>query len=769
MALCAPGAAFAQEGVEAGDAQAATDESQGLSEIVVTARKVEENLQDIPVAVTAFTGEQLEQQNAQLLPDIARLAPGFTIKPSNATPTAINLQIRGQYQSDVLATLDPSVGTYVDGFYWARAYGLAANLLDIRSAQVLRGPQGTLFGRNTTGGALILETNDPHFRGVSGQVSATYGRFDERSGTAIINLPIVDDVLALRGGFSILKRDGYIRESTSGALIGDRDSWTGRVKALVRPTETFSLLLSAELHKTDALMEPYRLAFVSTTSPANIQAGIDAFGPGAAAVRLPQGVEIYRNYIPGAQNNDTVTLNELPRSFVEAETYTGTASLETFFGEVKFIGGYRAIDSFASTDLDGSPANIIRSRGDQNLKQYSGELQFTGKALNDRLDFVGGLFYFHEYGIDQSTATTLPAIIANNPNFSYGDIDTRSQGVYGQATWDATEALSITAGLRYSVEDKGITIRNRRMTPAGIVCNVLPAVPPLCEVSREDDYAGVSYTLGADYEFSDGTLLYAKSSKGFRSGGQNLRAQGTAGASFVPFEPEVSYEHEVGLKSEFLDRRVRFNVAAFYNTVNNVQRSTLVTSILPGGGVTQATIVGNAGKVRTYGGEAELTALLFDGFTLAGTAGLIKPKYLEYLDPNTGADRSLERFELVPEWTFSVAGTYQREFGSGELLLRADYSWEDEMALAPNNNPADALNSQIVAVSTRPAGGQLNARAAFTFMDGGLQIAAFGRNILNRRYSTNALLFPAPLSVIATRRNEPATYGVTATWRFGAN
>jgi iron complex outermembrane receptor protein len=157
---------------------AAEEDTGGLGEIIVTARKVEENLQDVPVSITAFSGDDLQNQNIQRLQDVANFTPGLLMRQGSSTPSAVTITLRGQVQTDILATLDPSVGTYVDGVYWARAYGLNSDILDASSVQVLKGPQGTLFGRNTTGGALLINTNDPNLDDFGGRISATYGRFN---------------------------------------------------------------------------------------------------------------------------------------------------------------------------------------------------------------------------------------------------------------------------------------------------------------------------------------------------------------------------------------------------------------------------------------------------------------------------------------------------------------------------------------------------------------------------------------------------------------
>ncbi|WP_242123415.1 TonB-dependent receptor [Sphingobium sp. Sx8-8] len=764
----------------------ATVTNETLQDIVVVARRIAENQQRVPVAVTAQSGEALQQQNAVRVPDIARLSPGISFAAAAATPTALAITVRGQVQTDVLATLDPSVGTYVDGFYWARAYGLNADLLDVQSAQVLRGPQGTLFGRNTTGGALLLQTNDPDFNGVSGSLSATYGRFNERIGTAILNLPLVEDKVALRGAFSVNKRDGFFTNDVNGHKLGERNSYAGRVKLLLKPTETLSLLLSGEYFRTNAITRPFQLVYASPTSPANIEAALEANPANAALLATPAGLGqligigggIFSQYIANTRATDHAGVNEDPRSFAKAQTYMATATLDTFFGSVKLIGGYRRIRADANLDLDGSPVNIVRTEGQQSLESYSGEFQVNGQVFDDRLNFTTGLFAFHEGGTDQSTSIALPVLTRISSGgilprtIYFGDIKTNSMGLYAQGTFRLDDRFSVVGGLRYSIDDKGITSFNRTVdddTGALLQCLIVGSQPGTCRIHRSDEFKGWSYTAGLNYQITPDMLLYIKTSKGFRSGGQNLRASGLGGTAFVPFQPEIAREHEVGFKGEFLDHRLRFNIAAFYNKVSDIQRTTVVTTVINGVTSTSA-IVSNAGKARFWGGEAELAARLFSGFTLSATGAMVQPKYLKFADDS--GDRRDEAFQFVTKYNFSLAADYEHELGFGRGTLHVDYAWRGRTPLnnfrtivTPGQSAADVEG--IKKALTATAGGELNARAGVSLMDDSLELAVFGRNILNRRFYNTGLLFSAPLNVGSAQRNDPVTYGVTATFRFG--
>ena len=792
--------AFAQEPADAG----AKRDTVGLEEIIVQARKVTENLQDVPVAITAFTGEQLEAQNVQRVQDLANFTPGLAMREGQSSRSALTLTLRGQVQTDILATLDPSVGTYVDGVYWSRAYGLNADLLDVQSVQVLKGPQGTLFGRNTTGGAMLINSNNPDMNEFGGRASLTYGRFDEMTATGVINIPIVNDRIALRVAGQRARRDGYtlnasvpgtaltgntvIRRSSSGSPAGsrldNRDRWNFRGKLQVNPTDNLSLLFSAEYFDMEErapgrqlrLLLPSYSASNSTYSTSGTGALFIGLTNGATpATAVTVGQALAAPQIAGfAADPGTTQNNETPYSAARTYTYGFTAALDTDFGEIKFISGIRRVSSFAGIDLEGSSYAIHFTEAQQKLKQQSAELQITGKAFGDAVDFAAGAFVFHESGSDQSISVTVPALNGATSHFA-GLIDNDSIGLYGQATWHFTDALSFTGGLRYSVDDKLLETRNNNyIRGTGMtICSVIPVAPfnaggevvgpAQCGVRRGDDFHGISYTAGLDYRINDDALVYIKTSKGFRSGGQNLRAPNTA--AFIPFLPETAYAYEIGLKSEFFDRRVRLNIAAYQTDVKNIQRTTLIAtppippSTVPG----SATILGNAGKSRFRGVEVELQALLFDGFTVSASGALVDPKYIRFSD--LSGDRSFERFVGVAEEQFAVSADYSTAIGSSNRVkLHVDYSWRGDIATAEYNFVANPNNDAIIAATTAKALGMLGARASVEFGDN-LELAVFGRNITNRRNYVQNLLV-APLGYITGIRNEPATYGMTASFKF---
>lgn len=736
-------------------AQASVD---GLEDIVVTARRVAENLQNVPVSVTSQSGEALLRQNALTVADTARLTPGFYAREALSAPSALNLTIRGQVQNDVLVTLDPSVGTYVDELYWARAYGLNGDLLDVQRVEVLRGPQGTLFGRNTTGGAVVFTTADPNFDGVSGSVQASYGRFNERSATAILNIPILDDKIAIRGAVNYLKRDGWLRDvgyannlgGEAGRRYNNRDNLTGRIKLLIKPTERLDIIASGEIFQTNTRQGALQTLYAY---PVGTLRTVSAAAPG--------GIDAYI----GAIDKNHIALNVPPYLRARTKTLNVRAIQETGFGEAKLIAGYREVKNRADLDNDGSPFASHSTTGRVAMQQYSVEGQVSGKAIDGALDFVAGATWFEERGTDRSWSS--PDDRSASGSILFGRVKNDAIGGYGQATYHITDKLSATGGIRYTVEHKGIEINNRTGTLAqalnggGAVC-LYPFVgaPPVggipgnCIGSRRDRFAGWSYTAGLDYRVTPGVLVYAKTSKGFRSGGQNLRAIAVP-AAFTPFDPEVSYQHEVGLKSQFLDNKVRLNISAYSTKVRDFQATIIVS-----GGVATATIVQNAARVQIYGGEAELLVEVADGVTLGANGSLTRPKFKSYFD--SGVDVKNRNFQNVPKSQFSLTSDYSGEVGGIGIALHADYSWSSKYET--NEDPTPLIQPFI----TAPSSGTLGARGALTFMDKRLEVAVFGRNILNDRSLVSALRVQSPYGYISGRFREPATYGISATYRFGS-
>lgn len=798
--LLAPVTAFAQA-----PAEARADEER-LEVIVVQARKVSENLQEVPVAVTAFSGDDLVRQNFQQLDNLGNFTPGLRMAGGAASPSAAVITLRGQVQTDILAALDPSVGTYVDGVYWARSYGLNANLLDVDSVQVLKGPQGTLFGRNTTGGAILINSRNPDMNDFGATLSASYGRFNEFEATGVVNLPIITDKIALRLAATRITRDGYstnIAPATAttqlsgatflpnrphtGSLNGEkydsRKRWNLRGKLAVRPTETLELLFSAEVFDSDETAASRFLSYVPPkfvgTTRSNYDIGNNAsiltgrLNGSPTATAAAAGFTALNGVIGTlAADPDTVSLNEAPSNAVHTTTLGFTGSLDVPWGQAKLIAAYRRVKSDSVLDVDGSPYPLYATGNVQDLKQYSGELQTTGKAFDGSLDFALGLFYFHEQGSDDYTARILSGLLPVYQNSS-GFIDNDGMGIYGQGTWHITDALGFTGGIRYSVDDKGLQSRNADYVIAsGLTSCKLVAVAPFagaedpspdaCLLTAHNSFSGVSYTLGLDYKLGEDTLLYVKTAKGFRAGGHNFRARSRV--DFVSFKPERAQSYEAGLKAEFLDRRVRLNLAGYITDVEDIQRTAIVSvpPVPPATVSSVSTIMGNAGTARLKGFEAELAVRPMSGLTLSGSVGHVTPSYVKFSD-STG-DRRQERFAQVSKWQYALGADYSTNLTSEvELSLHADYTWRGKTASADYYYEGNPDNAAIVAATTLPAMGLLGARVTVAY--GNYELALWGRNLTNNR-DFNGALAVFPLGFVGAWRQEPVTYGMTAKVKF---
>lgn len=806
--LGAPSAVAAQEAPTTPETDAAADASddQGLDVIVVQARKVSENLQDVPVAVTAFSGSDLEKQNFQQLDNLASYTPGLRMAGGAASPSAAVITLRGQVQTDILASLDPSVGTYVDGVYWARSYGLNSNLLDVESVQVLKGPQGTLFGRNTTGGAILINSKNPDMDELQGSLGLSYGRFNEFEATGMINLPIVTDKIALRIAASRTSRDGYTTNiapasattklggaafldpaARTGSLTGDkydgRDRWNVRAKLAIRPTDTLELLFSAERYDADDSAAPRYLSYVPTKfsgapgrtnydvgNNASILVGI--LNGNSAATAAAPGAAILNSIVAAlAADPRVASMNEAPRNIVKTSTLGFTGSLDVPWGQAKLITAYRKVDAQGILDVDGSPYPLYATGNVQNLRQYSGELQTTGKAFDNSLEFAVGLFYFHEYGSDDYTGRILSGLLPVYQN-SWGYITNDSMGIYGQATLHITDQLGLTGGLRYSVDDKALESRNADYVIASgtMSCKLVPvayvapedSAPERCAVSTKDSFSGVSYTLGLDYKLTDNTMIYVKTAKGFRAGGFNFRARNRI--DFVSFKPEIAKSYEAGLKTELLDRRLRINLAAYITDVDDIQRTAIIAvpPVPPATVGSASTILGNAGTARFKGFEAEVALRPVSGLTLTGNVGHTDPSYVKFADAS--GDRRHERFAQVTRWQYSFGADYDASLGGDlDLNLHADYSWRGKTPSAEYNYEANPKNAEIIAATTLPAIGLVGARATLTY--GNYELALWGRNLTNERgYVGSLAVFP--LGFVGAWRQEPATYGLAAKVRF---
>ncbi|MBL8652450.1 MAG: TonB-dependent receptor [Sphingopyxis sp.] len=744
----------------------------GIEDIVVTARRTSEAAQTIPIAITAFGAQQLADANVVGIADIAKQTPNFFVQTSSADPTGVLLTIRGQSQQDSILTIESPIGVYVDGVNYIRSSNLESALFDTERVEVLRGPQGTLFGKNTTGGAINITTRQPDLTAIGGYVQASGATHDRYAVGAVFNLPVVTDTLGLRfvGRWTDY---GSLGVNGLGNGIGGRDQIAFRANTLFTPNDSVSWAISADYTRTKGDGPVSKLAFVSpfpsllpgTPNPAPalvdiaIRQGIlnpalladpVANGPAIGAA-LARAQALFASLVDrrGFYDNDATGLQG-----VYARTYGVSSNLAVeLTPDLSFrsISGARWLKRWLDVDLDSSPYTLLEASLASRAKNLSQEFQFAGN-FGERLDWIVGAYFNEETGRDTSRAVALGTINPANPNFTDGFVKNSSWAVFGQFNYDLTDTLRFTGGLRWTEESKQLRSFNRS-TPGGAVCNIPPALQlgGTCQAVFRDGFSDYSYLASVDWTPRTGLLFYARTARSFKGGGQNLRGTGSAD-SFAAFAPETVTDYEVGTKLDLLGRRLRINAAIFQANYSDIQRT--IVQAAPGGAI--VSLVTNAARARIRGGELEVTAIPVEGLTLSGSVGVNDAKYLDFTDV-TG-DRSNEPFQF-PKYSYRLGATYAAPLDFGELRLAVDWTWRSKTQLVGSAIYRDSLN--------QPAYGLLGARLSLDIESIGSEVAIFATNLTNKRYAVSAVQFDNSLGFNSLYAGEPRVIGVQLTTRFG--
>ena len=792
-------------------AQPAAGAGYSLEEVVVTARKREESLQSVPVAVSAFSGRQLDQQGVRTAADIARQVPSVNIVQSTKSSDLVVFGIRGQVPSDVLITVEQAVGTYLDGFNQPHPYGASAGLFDIERVEVLKGPQGTLYGRNTTGGAVNIISKGADYAGYHGFAFVEGGSHADVRFNGAVNIPIIADKLAVRLAGQIWDREGYGHSRITGEdLGGDKRQRFFRGSLRADPTEQLRIEVKGEwtqMREHGFLNIPvFNTGQAATSFQAAFELGLDPFN---AANRT--AARAFLDSIAAAgRANPFISDSEITlHNNVDKELVSGTVSYDfTDSLRLKSITGYSKVSSDPLTDLDATRFKILEigilSPGpnffpdfDQNIsKFFSQELNLSGKLFGDRVNWLLGGFYSNEKGIDSTTnnfrfdqtrlanaGTLLPPGTAFTINFNQGiDIKNKSWSVFTQNDFKLLDNLTMTLGWRYTEEKHGVDQVSRRFAPAtglyqcsfvnapGTNVGLITSNPFTdCATIRNAKFSGNSWLGSLNWQVTPDTLIYLKSAKGFRGGGWNLRV-----ITAPPFGPEKARDIEVGLKSDFLDGRLRTNLAAYTTEYTNKQESIIIPV-----GLTPQTVIQNAASATIKGFEGEVTARPIEGLTLRSSFSYIHGKY----DSFPGAlnlfgakvDGTGEKF-ANPPWQYSLSGRYERDVGPGVAGVQADWSYQTGARPPPRlqdpNLPAYIVNSLVSGVSNFAVGthdlGLLNVRADYNIRELGLTFAVFATNALNETVRYYTLNQSALGGVQGEVIGEPRMWGIQVRKSFGS-
>ncbi|ALR20385.1 TonB-dependent receptor [Sphingobium baderi] len=743
--------AFAQPVQAQVETAAQSTDSGGLQDIVVTARRTEESAQRTPIAITALSSTDLERRQITDLKGVQYSAPNINIATYPGDPSSITIQMRGQVQTDLVATSDPAIGVYLDGVYLGRGNGSSLTTLDLERIEVLRGPQGTLFGRNTTGGALNIVSKDPSDK-LEGFMSGSVGKFDSFDLSGALTIPI-NDKLAVRGAFQHSQSGGYFKDTYNGQNLLDNNVDVARLKLKWQPTDAFTVLLAGDYSDITGNGAAFKLISVTPGAALNL---LPAAQPGV------DGGRAVSSYIGGDPYANQSQLDNAYHARLWGTSLTMTLDLGD--AQLKSITAYRELKRTAAFDYDGTPYVIAEANSvDLRQHQFSQELQLNGSAFDHRLTYTGGLFYFAEHARDITRNDYLIGLAP--PPFTRaitdGEVENDSYAAYAQATYEVLANTRITAGLRYTRDTRELISRNRGFRSATFggpvtseVCSLVAVVrdnPAVCQATLNADFGYWSYTLGVDHQLTDNVLIYARTGRSYKAGGFNIRST-TVPDSFAPFAPEKLTDYEVGVKADLFDHHLRNNLAVFYSDYRNMQRTLQVAT--PAGPNPSANFTTNAKKAHIFGIENELTGQI-GGLRVTVSGGYLKPVYDDYRDTAAPfTDRSGEPFIEVSKYNVSVSGQYELATGFGKVRIGGDYSYRTKFYFAPQ----DTIFQKGYGLANAQVAVDLNAIP-------GLEVSAYVRNLTDKYYNIYMLQLPA-LGFASVTPGEPRTYGAKATFRF---
>jgi iron complex outermembrane receptor protein len=715
---------------------AAAEPYERLEEVLVTARRREERLHGVPIAMSVFQQSELEQSQVDDLAGLQFVAPNLVIATDQTNRATSLIAMRGQVEPGSVPTLDPTVGLYLDGVYIARITGANLRMIDMDRVEVLRGPQGTLFGRNTIGGALNLVTQRPS-ADLEGHAEAVIGNHDQREIQGVVNLPFSEGSHAVRVVAAHMEHSGYGRSTLLGRDLDDDDTDFARAQLRLAPAAHWGLVLSADYTR---FRNGGQLWTLLDTSPSSARVTAASGNPGDD---IRNYVNPFHRAVPA---NRAGSVNSRTSGAVATLAFDGP--LWTF----KSITAGRQLESRArDVDQDATPYDLaVVLRRDDEQDQFSQEFQIFGNALEGRLEWIGGLHFFEERAsFDQQFLAFEPATSSFNENLPAGDARNDSKAAYAQVVYAISPRLRVTGGLRANEDGRQLTSRNARRISGVESCTVDPALrdsPELCRATlprREFHY--LPFVVGIDFQPFRRALLYVKMSRGHRAGGYNLR--GATAANLGTFDPESVSAYEVGAKADLFDDRLRVALALFQSRFEDIQ---LVQLEVVGG--QPNLFVQNGGEARINGGELEFTALL-GRLRLNGSLGIVDARFTK-LKPNV-VDASLDsEFRFTPDATAALAADWTIPAYFGHVDLHLGYTWRDEVPFEYDRT----------SIARQEAFGVWNASVDFDIARSGLDVGLWARNLTNERYFSRAL---NSLTFVGATLGDPRTYGVSLRYRFG--
>ncbi|ARN74401.1 TonB-dependent receptor [Oceanicoccus sagamiensis] len=720
-----------------------------LEEVMVTARKRSESLQEVPLAVTAITRE-LKQSTIRNLKDISGFAPNVSIEPITGAPGASAISIRGVSYQEIDKTFDPSIGVIIDGVYLGSSVGTFINNFDIERIEVLRGPQGTLFGKNTIGGVINVISSKPTMEW-GGKVGITLGSDGREDYKVIGNAPLIEDKLGVKVYGASLNSDGYIKNTTINQDAGGQDFSNYGLSFLGTPTEDLSVQFTVEHadEKTDLG------AFANGNDTSNL---VCLAGLGAIPLANPVswGPEACEDFDSGS-GEDKVSTNDRNRNDSELDAMTLEVNWDLGDFSLTSITAKRDTSEEHQSEYDGSSAEFFTQKMSQNFDQISQELRLTSQ-FSETFEFVTGLYYFNtEYDVLRRTLhlndffaynlTGAVPVDLDLIGYNKQDQETTSYAAFFSSDWHITDQLTLTTGVRYTVEEKDFT---------GYTDQILPAflgTPTDFEATKlDDDWDEISPKIGLSYAHNDDMMFFASYTEGFKSGGFFGRNQDFENSS--SYDPEYVDTFEVGTKTEWMEGRVQFNATAFYSEYDEKQEEVIITPD-PSDPAYVLSVVLNASTVIMQGVELELISQVAENWIVRSSYGYNDVYYDDFFADLNGDGVATDNSDLTlrnaPENTFSLGTSYFQTIGDVDVAYNLNYRWKDEVESIINNDPR----------GTQEDIDNLDASVDITYQN--LNVSIFGRNLTDE-IAGRAI----NISTLTTFRQyqQGENYGVEVTYNF---
>ena len=669
-----------------------------LEEVVVIARKREENLQETPISVMAFTSDALEAQNVSDLGELNAKLPNVNIGTSGGMGNNAAFFIRGLGTARNAVNQESAVALYIDDFYYGRSDNALLSVVDVANIEVSRGPQGTLFGRNATAGAIRYITKKPEFGEFFGKLQASLGSDNRRDLKASVNMP-VGETVAVSLLAATINQDGFVTNAL-GQDLGDKG------------TDLFRTYLKWDISDTVEILT--QLDYSSTDIVGGVSVGLNIDDDSGEIIDTVSG-----DY----GRSESTTL-----AGYDSDTFGAGFTLNWDLGNdmaLKWSSTYRTLDVAGDFDFDGRAGTFFENRHiDRATDAWSSELQLSGQGEN--YSWLTGLFYYIE------DSTDLRLSDSGRPSWRHTNFhDLESIGVFAQGSMDFTDRFSATLGLRYTSDQKEVSISE------GDASDTLIVYGGETEILNDDTWSATSGRFALEYQLSSDVFLFGSYARGFRAGGINDRPRSNLpddNFGITSFDEEILDVYEIGVRSELWDNRLRLNLTLFTQEMSDLQYNVLI----PG---TNRSVTKNAAEATSEGVEGELIALLTDAFSIDANIGYLKGT-IDSVE--AGADVAVgDRLQATPEWKYNIGANYNVNLAAGaSLAFRVDYSYVDDYYTAGDSGSSNVGDYELLGFNIKynPSGERWNA-------------SLYGKNVMDEEYYSFAV-------VIDSKKNGSLDNGV---------